>query len=220
MGSDCRDSLEQDYRIRREQCFVTLAPQDTDWWTPDFRRTEPGSRLRLLFVTNDFERKGGDFLLELYSRHLADTCTLTIASNDPVLESRTLPTGVEWLRGRGREQLLEIYRSSDLFVFPTKQDFMPQVIAEALATGTPCIANDVGGTRDLVQDGSNGYLMSPDATHQEWNQRIQRLFQNRAELERMSREARRFAEEKLSLERFQDTLRRVTSGLFASRPNL
>jgi hypothetical protein len=52
MGSDCAESLEHDYRISRERCFVTLAPQDLDIWKPGQRTYSPP--LKLLFVANDF----------------------------------------------------------------------------------------------------------------------------------------------------------------------
>ncbi len=216
MGSDCKDSLERDYGIPGEQCFVTLAPQDTDRWKPASAKAAVRSPLRLLFVTNDFDRKGGDFLLDLFSRHLSDGFTLTIASNDPKLEAKSLPAGVEWLRGLDRERMMEIYRSSDVFVFPTQQDYMPQVLAEALATGVPCIANDVGGIRDLVLDGKTGFLMSPDATPAEWAQRVFSLADHPEELQRISREARIFAEEKLTIGRFQELIQNVMNRLVGS----
>ena len=64
------------------------------------------------------------------------------------------------MRGRSRDQLVQIYQQSDVFLFPTQQDYMPQVLAEALSTGLPCIANNVGAIRDLVRDGETGFLMS------------------------------------------------------------
>jgi glycosyltransferase involved in cell wall biosynthesis len=144
--------------------------------------------------------------LRLYAEHLSDSCRLTIASNDPVLESRDLPPGVVLVRGRNRDQLLQIYQESDLFVFPTQQDYMPQVLAEALATGLPCIANDVGGIRDLVRDGETGFLMSRNDSPQRWAERIQGLIDHPADLSRLSENARRFAEQKLSIARFESLI--------------
>ena len=39
---------------------------------------------------------------------------------------------------------------------------MPSVILEAMATGLPVIASDVGGNNEIVKDGENGYLISGD----------------------------------------------------------
>jgi glycosyltransferase involved in cell wall biosynthesis len=201
LGSDCAASLQRDYGVSPQRCFVTLAPQDLVSWAPSPRSYAPP--LRLLFVGNDFARKGGDFLLHLYAERLTPACTLTIASNDPWLSGRQLPPGVEWLRGRNREQLLEVYRSSDVFVFPTRQDFVPQVLAEALAAGLPCLASDVGGIRDLVHEGQTGFLMPFDAPAERWAELLHRLANQPAELARLSASARQFAEQRLGSDRFE-----------------
>jgi glycosyltransferase involved in cell wall biosynthesis len=200
-SSDCAASLEHDYGVNREDCFVTLAPQDTEAWTPGQRSFSPP--WRLLFVGNDFARKGGDFLLRLYSEHLASFCTLTVASNDASLVGRQLPAGVQLLRGATREQMLQAYRDSHVFVLPTQQDFAPQVLAEASSTGLPCLASAADGVRDLIRDGETGFVMPRDASTQLWAARIQRLLADPAELQRMSERARRFAEEALNLRRFE-----------------
>jgi glycosyltransferase involved in cell wall biosynthesis len=215
MGSDCASSLQTDYGVDAQRCFVTLAPQDTEQWTP--APAEDRHALALLFVGNDFVRKGGDFLLNLYSDRLRDTCTLTIASNDARVGDRQLPQGVTWIQGRSRDQLLSIYRQHDLLVLPTRQDFMPQVLAEALTTGLPCIATDVGAICDLVRDGETGFLMHWDATAGEWADRILQLATAGDDLRRMSISARRFAEEFLSVERFEALMSGVVERLGAMR---
>lgn len=211
MGSDCADSLVADYRCDPNRCQITMAPQDLDLWRPAPRTWS--LPLRLLFVGNDFERKGGEFLLNLYSAHLKSSCRLAIASNDPTLAARSWPEGVTLVQGRTREQMADVYRQSDLFVFPTQQDFTPQVLAEALAVGMPCIANDVGSVRDVVRTGETGVLMSRADPPELWVKRIQDLIGNPAELALLSAGARRFAEENLSLARFEGLISDVIQHL-------
>jgi len=217
MGSDCAEALERDYAVEPDRCFVTLAPQDLGLWKAaarDYRRP-----LKLLFAGNDFVRKGGDFLLQLYADHLAGAWTLTIASNDPTVATRQLPKGVTWLRGRNCDQMLDVYRAHDVFLLPTQQDYMPQVLAEALATGLPCLAADVGGIRDLVRDGETGFLMPPAAPASAWAERLRGLADNPAEIRRLSILARQFAEERLGLDRFENLVRQTVS-LLKSAPRL
>jgi len=210
MGSDCLDSLVEDFGCDRTRCHVMLVPQDLDLWHPAPSKTSSGP-LRLLFVGNDFDRKGGEFLLNLYSNHLADNCRLTIVCNDPAVSTRRFPEGVTVLRSLSFEQLLDTYHQSDVFVFPTHQDFMPQVLAEALATGVPCISNDVGGIRDLVRTGETGFLMSRADPAELWAQRIRELDGNRVELARLSAGARKFAEENLGLPQFEKLIADIIS---------
>ncbi len=59
MASEGARSLERDYGVDPERCFVTLSPQNIEWWAPPPRSFAPP--WRALFVGNDFERKGGEF---------------------------------------------------------------------------------------------------------------------------------------------------------------
>ncbi len=211
MASECAASLEHDYGVSPGRYLVTLSPQDIGWWAFPGRSFAPP--WRALFVGNDFERKGGEFLLRLYAGHLADACTLTIVSNDPALEGRKLPGGVEWIRGASKERVRAAYWNSDLFLFPTQQDYGPHVIAEAAAAGLPSIATNVGGVPDLIRDCDTGYVLPREASLEEWAERVQGLFAEPEALRRMSGKARRFAEEFLSLERFDRLVSNVVGRL-------
>jgi glycosyltransferase involved in cell wall biosynthesis len=214
-SSDCAASLQRDYGVDRERCFVTHAPQNLAVWKTGARSVS--LPIRLLFVGNDFARKGGDFLLHLYAEYLTGTCSLTIASNDPSLPARKLPPGVQWLRGINREQLLEVYRDSDIFVFPSQQDYAPQVLAEALAVGLPCLVNDFDGATDLVHNGETGFVFTLDTPAEIWAEHVKRLVANPSELSRMSACARKLAEEKLGVDRFEQLIAEVIERLRAMR---
>jgi glycosyltransferase involved in cell wall biosynthesis len=212
--SECAASLQHDYGVDPARCLVTLLPQDIDWWAPPARSFAPP--WRALFVGNDFERKGGEFLLRLYTGYLAGLCTLTIVSNDAALARRQLPAGVQWIRGATKEQLRDAYWNSHMFLLPTLQDYGPMVIAEALAAGLPSIATHVGGVPDLIQNGESGYILPREASLDQWGERIHSLFADPEALRRMSLRARRFAEESLSLERFGRLVSNVIERLRAA----
>lgn len=61
-------------------------------------------------------------------------------------------------------QLLEEYKTSDyhLFLNVSSSEGVPVSIMEALSFGMPCIATDVGGTREIIDDGANGVLLDKD----------------------------------------------------------
>jgi len=213
MGSDCAESLQRDYGVEPGQCTaLTLAPQDLEVSRPSIRNYTDGPT-RLLFVGKDFFRKGGEFLLRLFSENLSDTCVLTIVSSDAGLNGRALPPGVQRFTHISLNELRDLYRTSHIFVFPTQQDFMPQVLAEALAFGLPCISNDVGAVKDLVHDGQTGLLLPRDSTVDQWAERLRRLISNPAELAAMSSRARSFAEKELSFDRFENLMADVVERL-------
>lgn len=60
----------------------------------------------------------------------------------------------------------ELLNAADVYVLPTGMLFgheegCPVALLEAMAAGTPCIASDVAGSRDLVINGETGLLFSP-----------------------------------------------------------
>jgi glycosyltransferase involved in cell wall biosynthesis len=68
---------------------------------------------------------------------------------------------------------MELFRSADLFVYPSYHEGMPMAVIEAMACGLPIIATEVGGLPDLVFPGLNGLLVPAgdpdqlaDAIHQ------------------------------------------------------
>ena len=57
------------------------------------------------------------------------------------------------------EQLAIAYRRSHLFVFPSRFEEGPLVVREALASGTPVIASNILGPREMVKNGINGFVV-------------------------------------------------------------
>jgi glycosyltransferase involved in cell wall biosynthesis len=51
------------------------------------------------------------------------------------------------------------YRSADVFVLPSDFDNSPNVVLEAMASGLPVVATDVGGLRDYIDPPRNGLLV-------------------------------------------------------------
>ena len=65
-----------------------------------------------------------------------------------------------WLPGE-RKDIAEIMRTLDIFVLPSQAEGISNTILEAMATGLPVIATNVGGNPELVKDGETGLLVPP-----------------------------------------------------------
>lgn len=64
------------------------------------------------------------------------------------------------------EELADVYAAMDVFAFASQTETQGIVLVEALAAGTPLVALDAPGVRDVLEDGVNGSLLPADAgTH-------------------------------------------------------
>jgi len=57
------------------------------------------------------------------------------------------------------KDVTEIYRDLDILVLTSLNEGTPVSIIEAMAGGRPVVATNVGGVRDIVEDGRSGYLV-------------------------------------------------------------
>jgi glycosyltransferase involved in cell wall biosynthesis len=57
--------------------------------------------------------------------------------------------------------MVALYSAADVVIAPSNEDNLPNVVLEALACGTPCVAFDIGGLPDMIDHQQNGYLAVP-----------------------------------------------------------
>ena len=69
---------------------------------------------------------------------------------------------VQFLGNLDREALLAAYRRAWVMVLPSRQETAPVAIGEALATGCPVIATQVGGVPWMVHHEQEGLLVPPE----------------------------------------------------------
>jgi glycosyltransferase involved in cell wall biosynthesis len=151
------DSLSADYGVPASRVHVIPPGVDLERFRPD-----PGERsdslLRVLFVGGDFARKGGpDLLAALQGLPEAELDVVTGGDVGQV------PANVRCRVHRGLRpgdpELLALYRRADVFALPSRGDCLPQVLAEAAASGLPLVATATGAMAEIVRDGVNGFLV-------------------------------------------------------------
>jgi len=130
----------------------------------------PDGPARLLFVGRVVRQKGLDVLLDaLAGLGNAPDWSLDVVGDGPArveLAARALRLGlterVRFLGWRGREEMPGLFRSADAFVFPSRDEGMPNAVLEAMASGLPVAATRISGNEELVRHGETGFLVPPD----------------------------------------------------------
>ncbi len=126
--------------------------------------------LRVLFAGRLVEeQKGVRFLLTAVSElREAAPITVEIAGAGPgegrlrdLVHRMGLSSQVAFSGWVSREQMPARYARADVFVFPSLEEGMPNVVLEAMASGLPIVATDIYGHRGLVEHGTNGFLIAP-----------------------------------------------------------
>lgn len=158
MSRVVRDSLIVDYGVSPERIRVVGAGSNLDG---DANLVEKrfGSGM-LLFNASDFERKGGDLVLDAFGRMRAAHPTLRL-----VTVGRSLPRGIAIPAGvqdRGavpRSEMTSLFANADLVLAPARCDPFPGFVVEASAFGTPSIVSDRDGMPEIVRDGETGIVL-------------------------------------------------------------
>lgn len=112
----------------------------------------------------DFVSKGLDLLVQVLAlpHWRKRSVRLSFFGEGPHergLRRMTEHLGVRNIEIRGQSEDIEkIWSEHHALALPSRFEGMPLVLVEAMLCGRPCIATDVGGNRELIRDGENGFL--------------------------------------------------------------
>jgi len=127
---------------------------------------------QLLFVGNVRPVKGVEYLLRampIILREEPDVCLVIVGSYPPNfvgkipenIKSKVILTGFV-----NHEEIPAYMKGSDVFILPSLSEGFPNVLLEAMASGLPIVATDVGGIPEIISDGENGFLIHPKNSKQ------------------------------------------------------
>jgi glycosyltransferase involved in cell wall biosynthesis len=135
-----------------------------------------GSRpFEILNVGRLVGTKGQAVLLEaladLRSRDMAMRATIigegsNRAELQEMAERFRLADAVQFVGAVGQDDIASYYERADVFCLPSFAEGVPVVLMEAMAMGVPVVATHVMGVPELVDDGTNGLLVSPGCADQ------------------------------------------------------
>ncbi len=122
---------------------------------------------QILFVHRISERKGAHYLVPIAEKVLKKSKAQFIIAGDgpylPTLQAQIKKKKLsKWVKTLGsvpNKEVMKLYAQSDIFLMPSDEEGFPRVLLEAMATGTPFVASDVGGVRDIVSKSAQDFVV-------------------------------------------------------------
>src|SRR6266568_2605208 len=135
----------------------------------------PARPVTLLSVGRAVEKKGYDDLVAALALLPADLAWRFVHIGGGALAKRLkrqaarlgLDQRIEWRGARPQPEVLAAYREADLFVLAAKigrdsdRDGLPNVLMEAQSQRLACVATQLPGIGELIEDGRTGVLVPP-----------------------------------------------------------
>ncbi len=158
-----RRSLLEDYGAPPEK-VVTVPPGVPRDFFLEVGREQRGEGVKILFVGNDFSRKGGPdlarvFLDAILPAHPQAELHLVSGTDEPLADHPAIRVhrGVTPLSPEARA----VFAAADLLVIPTYEDTFGIALLEGMAAGLPCVTTTIFANPEIVADGETGYLVPP-----------------------------------------------------------
>lgn len=178
--------------------------------------------VNLLFVGVDWKRKGADIAIECIdylNKHSKRTYKLTIIGlrrpSDFNVENVNF---VGFLNKNNKEEydeLIDYYKSSDMFILPTQAECAGIVFSEASMFGLPIITYDTGGISTYVINDINGYRLPLLSDSKEFANSVEKICKDNETFEKFSQNAIKQYEENLNwdnwLKSFSSVIEKVVN---------
>ena len=194
--------LAQDFDARFE---IPVIPNgvDLELYKTDGR---DWSAPRLLSVGRIVHQKGLDLAMHALGGLKELNWEWRIAGDGPEMQSLQAlaqELGIEervvFLGWQSRPQLIENYKHSNVFLFPSRHEGMPNAVLEAMASELPVIATCISGNEELVTDGITGCLV-PAEDIEALQGALQKILSDSTLRQQMGIASRRRVEENYSWE--------------------
>ena len=165
--------------VVRQRVTVVHSGADCERFRPPTSQERADARGALNISDNDFvisavgaleQRKGHRYLIEAIGTLAASPMSSKVkcfivgqGSIHKVLQGEiAVSRSLERIKLLGRvDDPREILWASDLFAMPSLKEGLGVAALEAMAGGLPVIASDVGGLREVVEDGRSGLVVPP-----------------------------------------------------------
>ena len=124
-----------------------------------------------------------------------------------LIKKFNLSANIEFKGAVSDTELLNLYASCDIFVFPAHQSWS-LVTVEAMAMGKPVIVSNKCGVSEIIENRKTGFIFKHD-NYKELAEKIVELIENEELRIKMGKNARKYVKENLSWEKYAENMEKV-----------
>ena len=184
------EQISEDYSVPKNRLKKVKLPFacDLNLFIPSHNRED--GEVRILFVGGHFRRKGGDVLLNWFVSNYKSGLQMTMLTRG----SMDIHPKISFVKDAhyGQTRHIEIFKSHDIFVLPTRCDAYPSVIGEAACAGLAVLTTKYAlGAPEIVRDNINGYISN---SPKELIDKLNGLIGNKPLIEKMKANSRKLME--------------------------
>lgn len=115
-----------------------------------------------------------------------------------------------------RSDVFALLEMSDVFCLPSRSEGFSNALIEAMAAGLPSVATDVGGNREVLEDGKSGFIVDGEDA-QALAQRLTTLLGDSALARSMGKRAQTVVRERFTIQGMMQGLVEVYDELLAAK---
>jgi alpha-maltose-1-phosphate synthase len=209
-----KQNLVSEYSVPPDRISV-VGMGVNDWYAAHMGEWPRPISRRCLFVGFTWALKGGPDVIRAFqlARQQIPDLELTIIGPKPS-EDMDVPGVTVLGEVLDKGVLLRHYRSSDLFILPSRCDSFGFVFLEAMSQGLVCIGSRLNAMPEIIEDGRTGFIVEPGNAEQ-IAELIVDTYRNPARMREMGERARDRVVQRFTWNRVADAVGRV---LFTPAP--
>jgi len=176
-----------------------------------------------------FENFNQEKIKDLREKHAGKKILINVGRRDPAKDFKTLNKVVELihqdyrnlvfyqigadihmkedekldlvLMGKiSQKELVDYYQTADVYISSSKHESFGKVLIEAMAAGLPIVATETTGSKEIIQDGLNGFLV-PIGDSQALARKVLYLLNNPGKAKEMGENGRQMVRERFDWEK-------------------
>ncbi|WP_176706033.1 glycosyltransferase family 4 protein [Paenibacillus hemerocallicola] len=178
LSKACYTTIGNYYDLPKTLNIYQIYPfvQESDINEDQISKKSKNNVLECLYVSSNFELKGGDDILEAFGelkRYGYTNVHLTIITKldgltqkqQNIIKNNSNILSYDFTFSKN--ELYEFYKKANVLLNPTRMDSFSLVTLEAMKNGCTIIGTDIYAIKEMVEDGVNGFLTEP--RYKYWN---------------------------------------------------